>query len=421
MDFFRDLGHTILGKWRQFDFDGRAFPEIAAAALQERSPAANVTAMEVVRWVHETEALVPQAEIDSEFGQPPITVFSCERFYIDVLFWVDGSTAIHEHCFSGAFQVMDGRSIQSTYCFTPSRRYCDQLLSGKLELLAVELLRAGDVRPIRAGSGFVHALFHIDRPSVSVVVRTGIDAFTGPQYEYSRSGLAADPFARSESVARKIQTLDMLHEVDHPQFEPMAIAAVLRADSFVAFRILKHLMKRISHQKYLNFLESIRPSHAGLIDSLKSDAAEQTRVKHIALCLRRSKRPEHRFFLGLLLCVPDRSRLLDLVHQGFPDQQPIKTVVGWLADLARIDAIHLWMDDVSKVRSEGGEASRILDVALDEAALKIIEDMLGGVPDESVVQRFQVPSGTVHCRPSEVLDRCGELRRSLLLRPLFTP
>jgi hypothetical protein len=200
MDFFRDLGLTILDRWQRADFDGRAFPDIAVAALRERPPSDHVAPMDVVRWVHEAPRLVPQADIETRFGQPPITVFASERFYIDVLFWVDGTTTIHQHRFSGAFHVMEGSSLQSTYRFATERRYSQYLLAGKLELLDVELLTRGDVRAIHAGSELVHALFHLDRPSVSVVVRTRADDFAGPQYTYSRAGLAFDPFAKDEST-----------------------------------------------------------------------------------------------------------------------------------------------------------------------------------------------------------------------------
>jgi hypothetical protein len=34
---------------------------------------------------------------------------------IEALFWVDGTTSIHQHSFSGAFQVLAGKSIHSRY------------------------------------------------------------------------------------------------------------------------------------------------------------------------------------------------------------------------------------------------------------------------------------------------------------------
>ena len=197
--------------------------------------------MDVVRFVHEAPVLVAQADIDSKFGQPAITVFRCEAFYIDVLFWVDGTTAIHQHRFSGAFHVMGGSSLQSRYRFTPKCAYSERLLYGTLDLLDVELLVKGDVRPIRAGAELVHALFHLDRPSVSVVVRTAGDELSRATIcSYSRAGLAFDPFAKTESMTRKIQTLDLLYALERTRPpRPLARATIRGADSFLAFRLLK--------------------------------------------------------------------------------------------------------------------------------------------------------------------------------------
>ncbi|MGH7269421.1 MAG: hypothetical protein ACREJ3_03240, partial [Polyangiaceae bacterium] len=71
--FFQDLGLAILERWRRADFDALAFPALATTALSERPPSAHVDPMDVIRWVHETPALVPQANITLKFGQPPIT------------------------------------------------------------------------------------------------------------------------------------------------------------------------------------------------------------------------------------------------------------------------------------------------------------------------------------------------------------
>ncbi len=419
MNPFHDLGLVILDRWRRADFDGRAFPDIAAAALSERRPSDHVDPADVVRWVHESPTLVPQADIDSKFGQPAITVFRCEAFYVDVLFWVDGTTAIHQHRFSGAFHVMRGSSLQSRYRFTQKRRYSERLLSGTIELLDVELLTRGDVRPIQAGSDLVHALFHLERPSVSVVVRTPSDDLSGPQYSYTRAGLAFDPFAKSEAMMRKIQTLDLLHALGDPDFEPRARATVRASDSFLAFRLLTHLMRRIeSPEGYLAFLESIRPDHSELVDALKIYAREERRDEQIILRRRLAKQPEHRFFLALLLNLPDRSHILDLVRRALPLEDPADAVTRWLAEFAKLDAVHAWVTVTANPQLQGA-APEILDVPLDRTSLQVARHLLEGISDDEVAERLDAAGGGAQT-DSDVLARCEALRGSALLRPLFT-
>jgi hypothetical protein len=413
LHFFHELGLAILDRWSRADFDQQAFPEIATAALRERPPSAHVDPFDVVRWVHETSTLVSQADIESKFGQPPITVFRAEGFAIDVLFWVDGTTAIHQHGFSGAFHVLHGSSLQSTYRFTHSRRYSEQLLLGQLGLVDVEWLTRGDVRPILPGSGLVHALFHLDRPSVSVVVRTPSDAFAGPQYSYSRSGLAFDPFAKSEAATRKIQTLDLLYKLDHPDFEPLACAAVQKADAFLAFRILTHLAQRLEADRYSAFLDRLRPSHADLLEPLKAYAKEERRDEYIILRRRLAKQPEHRFFLALLLNLPDRGHIFAVVRRAFPGPEPAATVLRWLRELAKLDAVNAWVADVANAGA-GTQDARVLDLRLDEDALGVAGGLLDGATDDAVVARLE----GAHSRAS-LVSTVEALRGSSLLRPLF--
>ncbi len=402
MNFFRDLGLTILERWQRADFDGRAFPDIAAAALSERPPSRHVDPIDVIRWVHETPALVPQADLRASFGQPPITVFQCERFHIDVLFWVDGTTSIHQHGFSGAFHVMQGSSIESNFRFAPRRRYSEYLMSGKLELNGVELRAKGDVRAVPAGPEFVHALFHLDRPSVSVVVRNPSDALAGPQYSYLRAGLAYDGHAKTEAMTRTLQTLDLLRAIDSPEFESLARASVLRADSFLALKILMHLGSRMEpHERYVAFLRTLLPAHEELVGVLLAHAERDRRERHIISRRQLAKQAEHRFFLALLLNLDHRAGILDMVRRGFPDREPVNAIMGWLEELQKLDAIHAWVSETSKT-----SAAPIVDMPLDERTLRIARHWLEGKADEGLPE-------------ADVLARRAALRGSLLLGPLF--
>jgi hypothetical protein len=418
MRFFHELGLATLERWRRADFDELAFPAIAASMLTESPPSAHVDPIDVVRWVHEATVLVPQVDLDASFGQPPLTVFHCERFRIDVLFWIDGTTHLHHHAFAGAFHVMAGSSIHSSYRFTPRHRYCERLLSGTLDLLGVELLTKGESRPIRAGPDFVHALFHCERPSVSVVVRTHSQPSAQPQYEYTRAGLAFDPFARSESATRKIQTLDLLQAISHSELESIARETVRKADAFLVFQILRHLRGIFaSRERYVEFAESIRPAHAELIGEILDDV-EERRDKLIASRRAGVVQADLRFCLALLLNVPDRPRILAMVRQAFPDREPIDTVVGWLAELSRLDAIHAWATSVAK-GPPGAHAAGVLDTPYDQTTLRVVRHLLAGLSDEAVVERLGAGASPSEAESSRVAQRLEALRRSILLRPLF--
>src|SRR4051812_23130045 len=104
--FFKDLGDTVLERWKRENFSLAKFPEIARSVLDQRAPAAHVDLPALVRdfLLRDDQPL----QTDSEFGEPELVAYTHPRFYIQLLFWMDGTTAIHQHEFSGAFHVMHG-------------------------------------------------------------------------------------------------------------------------------------------------------------------------------------------------------------------------------------------------------------------------------------------------------------------------
>jgi hypothetical protein len=69
------------------------------------------------------------------------------RFYIQLLFWMDGTTAIHQHEFSGAFHVMHGSSIHAHYEFEKAQPVTPYLRVGNVKMKKMEIL---EIRPHRA-------------------------------------------------------------------------------------------------------------------------------------------------------------------------------------------------------------------------------------------------------------------------------
>src|SRR5262249_25124801 len=127
-------------------------------------------------------------------GQPPVTLFRARRFYVDALFWVDGTTTIHDQAFAGSFQLLSGASIEATFTFAPSRDVDGHLRVGELNAIRSTLVHPGDVSLIPPGPSYIHSLFHLVRPSLSLVVRTFSDASMGVQRAYSPAGLGWNPF-----------------------------------------------------------------------------------------------------------------------------------------------------------------------------------------------------------------------------------
>ena len=104
--FFTELGRTVLARWKAQNFALAAFPGIAQTALQEQPPSDNVDLPELVKGFLLNDEQPFQTQ--SGFGQPELVVYDDPRFYIQILFWLEGTTDIHQHKFSGAFHVLQG-------------------------------------------------------------------------------------------------------------------------------------------------------------------------------------------------------------------------------------------------------------------------------------------------------------------------
>src|SRR3954469_23569299 len=171
--FFKELGDAVQERWKRENFALAMFPEIARAALEERPPARHVDLGALMRDFLLSDEQPFQT--DSDFGEPELVAYSHPRFYIQLLFWLDGTTAIHQHEFSGAFHVMHGSSIHAHYEFDEAQAVTPYLRVGDVRMKGIELLDSGRTVPIVSGARAIHSLFHLDSPSVTVVVRTQHD------------------------------------------------------------------------------------------------------------------------------------------------------------------------------------------------------------------------------------------------------
>src|SRR5438876_10243677 len=121
MHSFENLGELVEQRWKDENFDNSKFAAIALAALEEMPPSEEVDYLQIVQRGMSADRLPPQ-DLKSDFGQPPLILYSGDLFYIEALFWLDGHTEIHQHGFSGAFHVLEGSSLHCHYEFAAKER-----------------------------------------------------------------------------------------------------------------------------------------------------------------------------------------------------------------------------------------------------------------------------------------------------------
>ena len=416
MQRFADLGALVEGRWRDKNYDENVFPDIAARALREADLPARVDPWEIIRWVQTTTALPHQMDPQGKFGNPPITLFVGPRFYVDVYYWLDSTTSIHQHAFSGAFQVLLGGSVHSSYEFKKEREINPHLLTGDISLKDVSLLGKGDIRNIHPGSRFIHSLFHLERPSATIVIRSN-DAPSAPvQYKYLKPHLAIDPFFDEPCMTRKVQTVSLLLSMEHREADQMIFDLLDTADFHTTFAVLDRAFTLLgrneleelfqvskSVDRFQAMLDRARRRHGALAELLPAVFDEKLRQADIIKRRGLIEGADHRFFLALLLNVPERTRVLDLVKRRFPDEEPVEVVIGWVREL-------------SKIKIFGSAEPNVLGIkSIDDTYLEVLAGLLRGLPDKQITALAADKSARL---PANEL--IASIKSSPLFKSIFT-
>jgi hypothetical protein len=390
MQFFQDLGALVERRWRDKSYNEEAFPAVAAEALAEMNPNERVAPWEIIRWLGTTTQIPAQRDVDGTFGNPPITLFDGPRFHIDVYYWLDGTTSVHQHAFCGAFQVLMGSSILSQYRFDERQRINPHFLVGRMALDRVELLEEGNVRQITPGKRYIHSLFHLDRPSATVIIRTHHSPGGLPQFNYVKPYFAIDPFFKEATMVKRVQAAALLLNMKHPEADEMIGEMISCSDFHTAFSLLSLAFNSLPNDqlekafglstgkdRLQGLLEITRRRHGEIADLIMPTLEEIQRQQNLVYRRGQITSNEHRFFLALLLNVPDRARVLDLVRQRFPERNPVDTITDWVEELASTKMV-------------GSAEANVLGIEnLDDNYLLVFQCLLEGLTLDETANRLE--------------------------------
>lgn len=347
MEIFQKLGEKIEKIWREKNYDEAIFPTISADCLKEENLPEKVSAWEVIEWTLKQSNLPEQRDPAGHFGDPPITLYNSSRFHIDVYFWLEGTTEIHQHSFCGAFQVLMGSSLHSWFEFETSEKINIFTEIGNLNLKTANLLTVGDVQKIDAGKNYIHGLFHLDMPSATIVIRTYRSPLHLPQFNYYKPFLAIDPFFEESDTTKKLQSISALLRAKHPNADQLISEWLEIADFQTTFSILSNLRHFVqnnkfdqqfnpsaSSERFEKFMEIARTRHGEKANIFPKIFRHRENIEQIIRRRSYITDAEQRFFLALLMNVEGKSQILSLIKERFPDDEAIEKVLDWTYDLA---------------------------------------------------------------------------------------
>jgi hypothetical protein len=403
--FFQQLGRLVEERWRARNYDETAFHEIAFQALRELPPVQHVAYEQVIEWAFRTPDLPQQNNI--EFGQPPITLYRTSRFYIEALFWMEATTSIHQHAFYGAFQLLAGSSIHCRYEFKLKERVNVRFLIGDVRLKKAEYLSRGDSRMIFPGDRFIHSIFHLDQPSVTIVVRTFASRDLRPQYDYFKPCLAYDPFSEDLFVKHRLQLLNVLRQSKHPDFLRFATDLLSTSDLEFTFRILEQCYCEMEDNCFAHLFETARARQGQILDLFMPVFEEIRRSDYIFARRAKVTDPHHRFFLALLLNLPDRDHIFRFIKSRY-QEDPRKKITQWVRELSRLKV------------ADGAESSA-LGIRLDDLSLIVFESLLEGLSLQALKKRLkqEYRAGDVDAKSRELDQLRVAFQKAIPLKPLF--
>jgi hypothetical protein len=422
MELFQKLGEEIEALWRAKNYNEEDLPEIAGEALKQARLPEKVSAWDVLAWTMEQTVLPEQKDARASFGDPPITLYAAPRFHIDVYFWFEGTTAIHQHSFCGAFQVLHGSSIHSWYEWERREAVNTFTETGDMKLKVCELLEVGDIQPIWAGKRYIHSLFHLDQPSATIVVRTDRSPLYLPQFSYHKPHLAIDPFFEQVGTTKKLQSLTALIRAGRSDADEHIVKLIENSDFQTTYLILAQAhgflraegMNQIfglarPDERFKNFLDAAARRHGKLADVFPPVFSYREKQDEIVRQRGIVTNPEHRFFLALLLNAEGRTRIFSLIKKRFPDVDPLEKALDWTFDM-------------SQTRVFGANSSNALGIPdFDNFDLFVLENLLRDKSDEEMRESLRAEYSAEEAEKLlQGLDaKIGRIRGAVIFQPLL--
>jgi hypothetical protein len=398
------IGEALERRWAARGYRHQCFHDIAAECLRAASFQRHFDEEEIIAWVNRAASLPRQLDPRSSFGQPPLTVWGTDRFVLDLYFWVDTDTSVHDHSFSGAFTNLSGHSLNCTYSFEQRVRADEGMLLGSLLLDHAEYLKPGDICPIVAGPKFIHRVWHLDCPTITLVARTITRPRGLRQYSYYTEGLAVR-YRRKPPIEfqRRREFMGYLFRRHHPRRVALAEEMLARARGWQLFTLLEDLvtfyLKEPDDARELDGLIARLPARCrpwierGLAIMRGADPLE-------SIYWRRLRRTEHRLLIALLGTYGDGRSVVEwLARNGYAGD--------WRATLTE------WLSEM--------DADKALRLRLGSARAEIIAQLLRGLSDAEALRELRGTYAITEPETALLVQGFKRFRELTLLKPLLEP
>jgi hypothetical protein len=164
------------------------------------------------------------------------------------------------------------------------------------------------------------------------------------------------------------------------------------------------------NDRFQSILARAREAHGELVDYIQPVFEEQQRQNDIIQRRGSITSEEHRFFLALLLNVPSREKVLELVKSRFPESDPVEKILDWVEEL-------------SQTRVLGSKEPNALGIeGFDDDHMFILEHLLKGQSVQEIRRVIEFEDLRSFAGIGEKLDAVAQgLQNSPLFKTILRP
>lgn len=229
---FQDLGKAAEAAYAETNRSASEFTGIAADLLSDWDLASRLSLQEFFQ-----AAMNGDLTGDGATSKPGmIQLFSGEHVRIVAHLWADAADRLHQHDWTGAFQVIQGQSFNSTFTFDQAQTI-DEFALGMLTRTGFSVFHAGSVQPVSEGAELIHSVVYPGKPGLAISLRVPGEGPRGAM-EYLRPGLRAPSHRRRGASAAQLDILTQALHVDAEAFDKQFMAMAGRLAPGELLRLL---------------------------------------------------------------------------------------------------------------------------------------------------------------------------------------
>lgn len=276
------LASSIESRWQHRNYSSDVFHEVAWDLVDSHDLDYFAHISNQIVYLGDPD--VRSVQYDSNFSDTHMQVFDSGRFFIEVLNWNGSHVNTHDHDFSGIQFQLKGESLNIDYKFDCKEQH-GSLYVGKCKIDRVSVWRQGSKSKVVPGPFIPHSVYHLDKSTTSLLIRTIPTKRYGSQLNYFNA-IAAHYNVQTVIQRKKLAALIAAATFDDNAFREQMSKYIAKQSHSETFFMLLKLCRMVDYDQVSPFLAHFATKgevEEAIVSSLMSDRTLE-RVKNSLTC-----------------------------------------------------------------------------------------------------------------------------------------